>query len=767
MNLLAAMFCLGVVTILAQTVVIREVAVLCLGNELVIGLAVFIWLVLTGAGTWVWGKVFRKIGGGDPAAKARRLAGAFIWLALVLAPILTGLRVAGGWVRPAGEYAILWRVVVLVVMAFLPICLPAGGMFVSGCGLFHGKRFATSRVYACEALGSFAAGTGFSFYLAGRAGNLAVAGAGMVMAGIGALVMLGPAGYGRKIQTTGWVVLAAVILIGWMWLPQLDAWSTRRLWAGMGVIHDGHDGRPAVQLKGSTSTRYQDLTLTSCDGLFSLYGDGQIMGSFPDAVTAERQVAFVMAQNPSAKRVLLLGGNPAAELPFLLRYGVRQVVWVEQDPGVYRMLGRTVPAVVSGLEKDSRLRRVTDDGFRYVSRCRETFDIVLVHVPEPLTGMLNRYFTLEFYGNVRRILSTSGFMHTVIEGSELLEGEPSWMATTVYRTLRGVFPVVKVSAGPPMHCFASGEGGVLSFDREVLCRNITRSGVAFMTFNPVYLLDADELSPDKLAFVEQRLSQARVEVNTVLNPSSWFYTLLLWSRYSGSPAGSILKTIRHWTWQGWAAGIALMTLLLLLVMMRVSRRDPVMAASLEACQAMAVSGFTGVALELVLLYSYQVFYGHVYVRMSFMIGLFMLGTVLGSLLMGWWKRAEPHRVVMGCLGALGLQSAVVAGCLVVGIHSEGWLYGMTTLVGVLVGLQFVATGMRIESLGVDPSKAAGQVWLCDYWGSACGGLLTGGLLVIVLGLGGTCLLLAIVPLCSLLVVAAAYSVRSVSPRSPG
>ena len=767
MNLLAAMFCLGVVTILAQTVVIREVAVLCLGNELIIGMAVFVWLVLTGAGTWVWTRGSRRSGGGDPSGKARWLVCAFIWLAMILPPLVLGLRLAGGVVRPAGEYAVLWRVLALVVTAFLPVCIPAGGMFVMGCGLFSGKTAAMSRVYACDALGSFAAGTVFSFCLAGRAGNLAVAGIGTVVAGIGALAMLAQAGYRRNLRTTGWIVLVAVIVAGGMCLSRLEAWSTHKLWAGLGVINDGHDGRPAVYLKGSTATCYQDLTLTGCGGLFSLYGDGQVMGSFPDTVTAERQVAFVMAQNPAARRVLLLGGNPAAELPFLLGYGVREVVWVEQDPVVYRMIGETVPALVAMLDKDPRLRRVTDDGFRYVKRCRETFDLVLVHVPEPLTGAINRYFTVEFYMHARRILSPSGILHTTIEGSELLEGEPSWMAATVYRTLRRVFPVVKVSAGPPLHYFASREGSLLSFDREVLCRRITSSGVVFGTFNPVYFLDADELAPDKLTFVEQRLSQAHVEVNTLLNPSSWFYTLILWGRYSNSSAGSILQTVRQWTWPGWVCGLVLTTLLLMLVMIRVSRRNPGTAARLEAWQAMAVAGFTGVAMELVLLYAYQVFYGHVYVRMSFMIGLFMLGTVAGSLLMGGWKRAEPRTVMMACLGAMGVQVAIVACCLVSGIHSEGWLYGMTALVGGLVGLQFVVTGMRLVSLGAEPSKAAGQVWLCDYWGSACGGLLTGGLLVMVMGLGGTCLILAMIPFCSLLVLAASHGARPLSPRSRG
>jgi len=50
MNILAAMFCLGVYTLLAQMLVTRELSVLCLGNELTIGIVFSVWLVLAGAG---------------------------------------------------------------------------------------------------------------------------------------------------------------------------------------------------------------------------------------------------------------------------------------------------------------------------------------------------------------------------------------------------------------------------------------------------------------------------------------------------------------------------------------------------------------------------------------------------------------------------------------------------------------------------------------------------------------------------------------------
>jgi len=656
------------------------------------------------------------------------------------------LRLAAGWIRPVGEYVALSHVFLAALVALAPICLPSGLIFPMGCEALARRRGqgVVSRIYAVEALGGFAAGVAFSFYWIDHFSVIQITGFAMTASLAGA-VWTAPSGRGARLAGAAavLVILASVcpgVLRGLEW--RTVEWR----WAGLGVTHDGAAGRHAVTLKGGFDTRYQNLALVESEGLFSIYGDGQVMCSFPDEITSERAVGFVMAQNPRARRVLLLGGNPAGELPYLLNTDVEEVVWVERDPAVERLVRAGTPGIMEKLDKDPRLNKVCDDGPRFVKRCRSTFDVVLIHVPEPVSGSLNRFYTREFYEDVRGILSPGGFMHTSVEASELLEKEAARMAGSVDRTLRTVFPVVKVTAGPPVQFFASGAGGSLSLDRDVLYRRSLSASTRFQSFKPVYFLDADELDPEKIAFVEQRLMSAGAPVNSIMSPAAWRYTLVLWGRYSDSWIGLLLGRMEL-IQPGWVAGIFAGlggVAGVGLILARRRRRDGVIR--MMACQVVAATGFCGVALELILLYAFQGLHGYVYGRMSFMVGLFMLGTVAGA---GSVRHVEQGglravRVAIASgLAVMAVMAFAVWWSLMHGVHSDACLFGLMAAVGSVVGIEFVAASRLLVVMGVAENTAAGRAWFWDYWGSAAGGLVAGVFLPAVYGIAATCLVISV------------------------
>lgn len=753
MPVLFAMFCLGVYTLLAQMLVTRELAVLCLGNELTMGVVFSVWLILVGAGAGMSSRFTaracctRSSVAGRPCGEDdfRSLGLVFLWLALALPVVILLLRLEAGWIRPVGEYVSLVRVVGASVLALAPIGIPAGMMFPAGCEALVRSRGAgvVSRVYAIEALGSVLAGVAFSFVLVGRLEVARITVLAMTVSGAGAAA-LSRRDRGRGVLVA-LVVLLAVVGLKSAVLSDLDWRLVERRWVGLGVTCDGREGRPAATLLGGLDTHYQNLALVESQGLFSLYGDGQVMASFPDEIACERAVHFVMAQNPKARRILLLGGNPAGELPFLLQYPVEEVVYVERDPGVESLIQRAVPGLSRRFSQDPRLKRIHDDGPRYVRQCRRGFDVVLVHVPEPVTGSLNRYFTREFYQDVRAILAPTGFMHTSLEASERLEQDASRMAGSIYRTLVSVFPEVKVTAGAPLQFFASGPGAVLSLDRAVLYQRSMPCMAMFKSFNPLYFLDADELAPDKIAFTAQRLRSSDAPVNTVMNPASCYYTLILWSRYSNSMLGAILHGVKRLGAGAFVLAAVFLGACLLAMAASLRRSHPAVLARLGAVQAMAATGFAGVALELIILYAYQGLFGYVYSRMGFMVGLFMLGTVVGS----WQSRriegaggAIVRKAVASGLLMLAILAGVVWGILAGGAPSAILLYGLMIAVGGIVGMQFVAASRCLVLAGSGEGAAAGAAWQGDYWGSALGGLLAGVFLPVMVGLSVTCLILA-------------------------
>lgn len=741
MNILTAMFCLGVYTLLAQMLVTRELSVLCLGNELTIGIVFSVWLVLAGAGA----RLYRR---GSRERVTSNVSVFFLWLAVALPVVILALRAGVGWIRPAGEYPDLLHVFGAAFLALAPICIPAGMIFPRGCEVFslRGAGRGISGVYAIEALGSFIGGAVFSFFLIGRFvpfQNVLLA----VFVCLTGVVCVAEGRRPMKLLAVLLLLLLAVAGFRSSLALGLEQRSVAWRWAALGVTCEAKAGQPAVVLKDGADSRYQNLALVESQGLFTLYGDGQVMFSFPDEITGERAVNFIMAQKPDARRILLLGGNPAGELPWLLRYPVQEVVHVERDSAIDTLVRRGAPGINDLFEHDPRLTRVYEDGPRYVKRCKTLFDVVLIHSPEPVTGGLNRFYTREFYEDVQAILAPDGFMHTSVEASERLEKDASRMAGSIYQTLASVFPVVKPTAGSPLQFFASGPDGRLSDDREELYRRSSESAkVSRNSFQPIYLLNADEWEPGKVDLTRQRLTMADAPINTIRRPVSCYYTLILWSRYSGSVLGSGLRwleQIKPWTL---AAAIASLGGLCMLAGAMIRRRHPSGMVRIAVGTAMAVTGFCGVALEMILLYAFQGLYGYVYSRMGFMVGLFMLGTVLGAWqirrieIEQWSFPAVRRTVAAGLMIMIALSLAVWA-TLMNAAPAEWMLYGLTLAAGGVVGMQFIAVTRLFVAAGVPPGEAASWTWLADYAGSAFGGLAAGVFLVALLGVAATCLVL--------------------------
>jgi spermidine synthase len=345
-------------------------------------------------------------------------------------------------------------------------------------------------------------------------------------------------------------------------------------------------------------------------------------------------------------------------------------------------------------------------------------------------------------------------MHTSLEASERLEQDASKLAGSVYRTLETVFPEVKVTAGSPLHFFASGRGASLSLDRETLYQRSVSSRTFFKTFQSLYFLDADELAPDKIAFTEQRLHSSGAPVNTVMRPVSCYYTLILWSRYSNSAIGAVLGQVKRLN-KAFFVFLAIFLGVCAMASAVIWRRStPESIARAGGWLAMAATGFAGVALELILLYVYQGLFGYVYSRMGFMVGLFMLGTVAGAWQIRWIETCGS--VVVRRAVALGLLMMAalavgVGGGLMSGVRSEWLLYGAMAAAGGIVGMQFVAVTRFLVVAGSGEAAAAGTVWLGDYWGSALGGLLAGVFLPVIFGIAVTCLILLAILLIGLLI----------------
>jgi len=728
------MLAVGFGAMLSQAVFVRELYVAGSGNELTIGLLLGLWLGTVALGAGLGRRAIARLWGD-------RFPPGVIWAFLLLAawgPASVGILRAA---RPVlgvgpGEFLSLGQTALLTFGVVLPVGLAVGGLLPPACEALarRGQWRVASRLYAAEALGTGLGGLLVTFVLAGRLNAWQI----MVLAGCAWL--LAGAAAAQSYRVRRWLVLAAGLALGaGLWPHLLDgvdfetaAWRWRPPRAEEGLAPG--DWR----LVASVETRHQNLALVQQASQYTMYGNGQVLFSFPDPITSESTIHAIMAQCPAARRVLLLGGEPMGDLAELLKYPLDRVVYVELDPGIGQLLQRVMPEPYAAVLRDPRVKVVHEDGPAFVRRTDERFDLVVVRAPEPVSGAANRMFTKEFYQSVRARLAPRGVVWTGLEASERLGPEARRVAASVYRTLTDVFESVRVTSGSPLQLIAGFADSPLTLDKETLYRRSAAAGIHTRFFRPDYFRQADELDPAKIADTERLLKAASAPANTLFHPVAYRRALVLWSRFSGSGVeGALTAFDRVWP-DALVAGVGGLGLAVMLVC-RPLRRGRHVAA-------MAAAGFGALTLELVLLYLIQGVQGYLYAQFGLLVALFMAGTVAGAWVTGRLVRRSAAVATADsllALAALAVGVAAVGPALMRVPYPAVWVGLALVVAGALAAAAFVAVSRSLVEQGLAAGRAVAWTEAADYGGSMLGGLLSGILLVPVAGVGGACVAVAL------------------------
>ena len=147
----------------------------------------------------------------------------------------------------------------------------------------------------------------------------------------------------------------------------------------------------------------------------------------------EETVHYAMAQRPDARRVLLISGGVSGTAREVLKYPVEAVDYVELDPLILEVARRFLPESLA----DPRIHVIQADGRLFVRQTHERYDVVIVDVPDPSTSQLNRFYTREFFAEVRRILAPGGVLSFSLGTYENYLGkELARLIGVAHRTLR-------------------------------------------------------------------------------------------------------------------------------------------------------------------------------------------------------------------------------------------------------------------------------------------------------------------------------------------
>ncbi len=661
-------FLLGETSIIAQVILLREFLTVFNGNELVVGLVLANWMVLTGLGAWL----------GKFPIKTRKVLPVVVAGLLILSalPFVTAVLInfLKNLVFPMGALISIFQIFLASLVMLVPFCLVSGFLFtfITNCYSEIRQQNETGRIYGIESVGSIVGGllSGllFIFVFSSIESLLALA----ILNGLVILKLILQKPRRKLVLLPMAVIVPALALLFFHPEKKVRSWVY-----------------PNQQIEVSKDSPHGNMVITRRGKLLSVYNNNVLMFDSENLMLSEEAVHFAMLQHPHPARVLLVSGGLSGQIAELKKYRPELVDYVEDNRWLLALMKDSLRKITG-----QNIRVHAADPIRFIRNCGQTYDVAIMNLPAPSTLQTNRFYTLEFFTILKERLSRGAvFSFGLTAPANYLNREAADLNSTIFATLKKVFRNVIVIPGEKNYFVASD--GSLTYH---IAQAIQERGIENQYVNPFYFDDV--LLKRRSEAILSALNPG-AEFNRNLDPVSYRQQLAYWlSQFKG----------RYWLLAACAGALALF----------------VFFRGNTPSRAMFLTGFSASSLEILLLFGLQVFFGNIYLLTSFVFTGFMLGLAGGAFLGTSVKTSSGKNLLTHIQMLIGLFAAVF-GLL---LFSSGMsrvapavVYSLylvaTVLTGGLTGLQFSTASLVAEG---SYSEISGKTYSYDLFGSALGAL---------------------------------------------
>lgn len=694
----------GATVSISQIIFLREFLISFSGNELSIGIILANWLILGALGS-IFGAFLVRYA----KNKALLLSICQICLIIYLFLSIPAIRLIKNFAGfNIGEILPFGVIIISSLLILAPFCILIGFMFVLFCSLRKGSEGVSKRIadiYIFEVIGSFCGGLIVSFFMLRFFSNVQI---------ISCLILLNLWGvlfYPKKNKLIIFFLVSLVILSN---LRFFSDFSLKKEWQGYNLL-------------ASRNSVYANNTVLEKDGMYSFFSNGLRLYSVPQEEAAEEAVHFALLMSPNLRKVLLVGGGVGGELREVLKYKDVQVDYVELDPLIIKLAEETLPKEHTLSLKDKRVKIINEDGRSFIKNSKEKYDCIILNIGSPLTAQLNRYYTVDFFKQVREILNDEGILSFGISASEsYLNREQRDFLRSVYFSCRRVFNDLLVIPGETAQFLTCKSDWVLNYNYKQWLNKAESLGVNLKYVREYYLFS--RLSPLKIGFINSVFEEkGKIKLNYDFSPVSYFYNMLFLATHFRDSL--VLPIFRFFDAKKILA-IIIMLCVLLIALGFVRFRS----LSATIIPAVVFGGFITMFVQIMIILAFQVIYGFIYYKIGFLITFFMLGLFVGAFASKKINKNENKHYILTqfYLGSFCLLTTIYFYYLKNSSSVFVWLAGeniiflfLSFIAGVLGGFEFNLAVKITTKESVDAARIGGSIYAADLIGACLGATIPG------------------------------------------
>ncbi|MCM8797693.1 MAG: hypothetical protein NC923_07485 [Candidatus Omnitrophica bacterium] len=729
---------IGLSGIVAQVMLLRELLISLYGNELTIGIILANWIISEAIGAILIGKLIERI---------RDKINLFILLQLIFSLILP---VAIYFCRifklflavPHGEGL---GISTIFYTSFLIIFLPAfchGGLFASLCKLSASgageKELSLGKIYSWETVGSIIGGILFTYIFARHFNSFQVATL-IAIANFAVCLYF----FNRDKVILKYATILAVVIMGcYLYsggiINRLHWFSLRQQWKKYNLV----DYRNSV---------YGNIAVTKENGQNTFFYNGLpiITTPYPDITFTQEfgNLALLFHENP--KDILIIGAGAGGLINEAIKHPLNKIDYAELDHLLIRMLKEHPSSLTASEFSDKRLRVIPLDGRFFVRTTRNKYDAIIIGISHPSELSTNRFFTKEFFSLLKEIINPKGIIAFWLPGSSTyLSRELKDLNGSIINAVKAVYPYLRVISGDYNIVMASIDSAIDNTNAALISKRLIERGIKADILTPGYL--DYRLSGERISWFKRAMQDATKKINQDLAPFAVFEMLLIWSKQFSNRFVDILIFLKSLQFKHILIVVLMIHMVLLLIFLL--RRS---SLRLGVSYAVLSTGFYGMSANLILIFSFQVFYGCLYYNLGIMMSIFMAGIAFGSIYITRrvGKIKDPVRSLVR-VEIFTLVSAAILAFILSGVaflRSSAYLIFIFLffIAGLPVGLEFPLAGKIYLRGKENAGEVSGLLYFVDLLGGWLAGILTSIALIPLIGIFNTCMSLALLKVSSL------------------
>jgi len=689
---------LGISAIVTQILVMREFLSVFSGNELVLGIILANWLLLIGLGSYL-GQYFNNL-----KNKIKLLM--YSQIAIGILPLIDIfiIRIIRG-VFLQGELIGITQIFFTSLFILLPYCIITGYLVTLACMLFSTKEESRpiGEIYSIDAIGDITGGLIFSFILIFFFNPFQIL---FIIFLLNLFVVVYVAHKYSftllRILIIGILVFGTVLFFS----VNLNELSTKIMFKGQELVFQ-------------KTSLYGNLVVTRTKGQLNFFENGIPLFTTENTIVNEETIHYPLLQHDNPKHILLVGGAVAGTPKELLKYDINEIDYVELDKFVIG-LGKRFTNLTD-------VNIISQDARRYIKQTKAKYDVVIIDLPEPTTAQINRYYTTQFFEEVKQILNKDGILSFSLGPSEnYYSDEIKKLHSAEFKSLKQVFSNVILIPGNHIYFIASDLEMTYDYNSLLNTKDISNVYV-----NQDYLKGI--LTQDRIETLIATTNE-NVKENLDFKPVSYYFQLINWIKHFES----------SYIWI-----FVIVAILLIIIFMNIK---PIPFT-------IFTTGFAGSGLMVILLISFQILYGFVYYKIGVLVTTFMIGLAIGSIFMNktlvkknYYSLVKLEFMVVIFSIALPFilifLSRFTTNFLIV-TSSELLFPVLAIIAGILVGAEFpLASKLHFKNI----HRTAGIIYSADYIGACVGALIVSALLIPLLGIITVAILIGILNIISAIIL---------------